>query len=109
MCLASAVKAHHHLGYAATDVPDLYGWATLGSALIVHVRGSKGEIAVEWAKSFARVKLLVQDMEVMVHGGKDNVSDELKDRIDFKASGLFDTQNMKADAYLPLGSSYLAR
>ncbi|KAI1386464.1 sterigmatocystin 8-O-methyltransferase [Hypoxylon trugodes] len=101
MRLASAVKAHDHFpGEAAIDVPKLYDWASLGNGLIVHVGGSRGEVAVELAKSFKDARLLVQDMEMVVKGAKDSLPDELKDRIDFKANGLFDTQTVEADAYL---------
>lgn len=99
--LASGVKAHDHFpGYAAADVPMLYDWTSLNGALIVHVSGSRGEVAVELANSFPGVKLLVQDRDVVIQGAKDSVPDGLKDRIDFAANGLFDTQIVEADAYL---------
>ncbi|KAI1453493.1 sterigmatocystin 8-O-methyltransferase [Annulohypoxylon moriforme] len=99
--LGSAIKAHDHFpGYAAADVPKLYDWASLGKGLIVHVGGSRGEVAMELAKSFGGVKLLVQDNEPVIKGAKDSIPDEFKGRIDFKANGLFDTQTVEADAYL---------
>ncbi|KAH9890829.1 sterigmatocystin 8-O-methyltransferase [Xylariomycetidae sp. FL2044] len=111
--LASAVQAHNHFpGYAATDVPQLYDWASLrgqhnddvGELLIVHVGGSRGEVVAELAKKLQQqqVKLLVQDMEMLIRNAKASLPLEVRDRIDFVAHrGPFDTQTVAAaDAYL---------
>ncbi|KAI3317134.1 sterigmatocystin 8-O-methyltransferase [Xylariaceae sp. AK1471] len=101
MRLASAVKAHNHFpGYAATDVPKLYDWASLGNAFVIHVGGQRGEIAIELAKSFGELELLVQDMEMVVAGAEAGVPDELKRRIEFKPHELFEAQSVQADIYL---------
>ncbi|KAI1361281.1 sterigmatocystin 8-O-methyltransferase [Xylaria arbuscula] len=101
MRLASAVKAHDHFpGYSASDVSRLYDWKSLSNAVIVHVGGSRGEVAVELAKRFMGHKLVVQDMEGVIQGAKDTVPAGLKDRIDFVSNGLFDIQTVKADVYL---------
>ncbi|KAI1877460.1 hypothetical protein JX265_003468 [Neoarthrinium moseri] len=101
MRLASGVKAHDHFpGFANAEVSKLYDWTSLGNAFIVHVGGSRGEIAIELAKSFGEVKLLVQDMEKAIAGAEASVPDELQGRIEFKAHKIFDTQSVQADVYL---------
>ncbi|KAI1850095.1 hypothetical protein JX266_004474 [Neoarthrinium moseri] len=101
MRLAYGVKAHDHFpGFANAEVSELYDWTSLGNAFIVHVGGSRGEIAIELAKSFSEVKLLVQDMEKAIAGAEASVPDELQGRIEFKAHKIFDTQSVQADVYL---------
>ncbi|KAI1439591.1 sterigmatocystin 8-O-methyltransferase [Annulohypoxylon stygium] len=66
VCLTSAIKAHKHfLGYTAVEVLNFYDWAFLGDVFI----------------SFKKVKLFMQDMEMVIKGAKDNIPNELKDTI----------------------------
>ncbi|RYP50588.1 hypothetical protein DL768_003933 [Monosporascus sp. mg162] len=100
MRFASSMKSFDHFpGYAIAEVPKLYDWGSLGNVLIADVGGSKGHVAIELAKSFGDVKLLVQDMEMVVEGAESDVPDQLKGRIKFMAHGLFDPQAVQADVY----------
>lgn len=96
---ASMKSFDHNPGYAITEVPRLYDWAGLGDVLIADIGGSKGHVAIELAKSFQNVKLLVQDMELVVKDAESGVPDHLKGRIEFKAHELFDPQVIQADIY----------
>ncbi|KAI1810153.1 sterigmatocystin 8-O-methyltransferase [Poronia punctata] len=101
MRLAAGIKAHDHFpGYATEEISKLYDWDSLGDAVIVHVGGSRGEIAIELAKKVDKVKLVVQDMDKVIAGAEAGVPDEIKGRVEFKAHGLFDTQTLQADVYL---------
>ncbi|KAI0173479.1 sterigmatocystin 8-O-methyltransferase [Hypoxylon sp. FL1284] len=96
---ASMKSFDHNPGYAFKEVPNLYDWSSLGDVLIADVGGSKGHVAIELAKSFENIKLLVQDMELVVKGAESGVPDPLKERIEFQAHGLFDPQVVQADVY----------
>ncbi|KAI1500603.1 sterigmatocystin 8-O-methyltransferase [Biscogniauxia marginata] len=100
MRFASSMKSFDHFpGYAITEVPKLYDWASLNNAFIVDVGGSKGHVAIELAKSFGGIKLLVQDIEMVVEGAESSVPDQLRGRVEFMAHGLFDSQPVQADVY----------
>ncbi|KAH9997808.1 sterigmatocystin 8-O-methyltransferase [Xylariaceae sp. FL0662B] len=97
---ASAMKAFDHFpGYVIRDVPSFYDWASLNNAFIVDVGGSKGHVAIELAKSFGDIKLLVQDMGMVVEGAESGVPDQLKGRVEFMAHELFDPQTVQAGVY----------
>ncbi|KAF7539506.1 hypothetical protein G7054_g2088 [Neopestalotiopsis clavispora] len=101
MRLVNGIKAHDHFpGFANAEVSKLYDWASLGNALVVHVGGSRGDIAIELAKTFGDIKLLVQDMEKAITGADANVPNEVQGRIEFQAHKMFDTQTVQADVYL---------
>jgi len=86
-------------GYAIENVSSVYDWASLGDAYIVDVGGSRGQAAIELAKNFGNIKLLIQDSAMMIQGADSGVPDEVKGRIDFMAHGLFDLQTVKAPVY----------
>ncbi|KAI1458806.1 S-adenosyl-L-methionine-dependent methyltransferase [Annulohypoxylon moriforme] len=100
MRFASAMKAMALLpGYGTSDVVKNYDWASLGKAFVVDVGGSQGHIALEIAKHFSDINLLVQDMGKMVEGAEALVPDELKGQIKFMEHELFATQTVQADVY----------
>ncbi|KAF2008738.1 S-adenosyl-L-methionine-dependent methyltransferase, partial [Aaosphaeria arxii CBS 175.79] len=86
-------------GYAIENVSEAYDWKSLGDACIVHVGGSRGEVAIDLAKKFKNIKLVVQDSQSIIQGAKEQVPEELKSRIDFMAHETFETQTLKAHVY----------
>jgi hypothetical protein len=97
---ANSMKSFDHFpGYASGEVPKAYDWSSLGSVKMVDVEGSKGHISMEVAKRFLNMKIIVQDMAMVVIGAEVGVSDELKDRIEFMAHSLFEPQSVEADVY----------
>ncbi|KAI0410560.1 sterigmatocystin 8-O-methyltransferase [Xylaria grammica] len=87
-------------GYATAEVSQLYDWGSLGSAVIAHIGGARGEIAIEIAKNFHKLKLIVQDIDKAIAGAEADVPNELQGCVEFKAYGLFDAQALQADVYL---------
>lgn len=100
MRFASGMQAINHVpGYAIENVSKVYDWASLGDAYIVNVSGSRGEAAIELAKSFGDIKLLVQDSTIMIQGAESGVPEELKGRVEFMKHDLFEPQTTKAQVY----------
>ena len=101
MRFASAMQAINHVpGYAIEIVSTVYDWASLGDAYIVNVGGSRGQAAaIELAKNFTNIKLLVQDSANMIQGAESGVPEELKGRIEFMTHELFEPQTVKAPVY----------
>ncbi|ETS86516.1 hypothetical protein PFICI_00344 [Pestalotiopsis fici W106-1] len=96
---ASMKSFDHNPGYSISEVPKLYDWASLGDAIVADVGGSRGHVAIEVAKSFDNVRLVVQDMALVVKDAESGVPDDIKGRIEFKAHELFEPQVVQADAY----------
>lgn len=102
MRFASAMQAamDHVPGYAIVAVSKGYDWASLGNAYIVNIGGSRGQVAIELAKNFANIKLLVQDAAMAIKGADKDVPEQLKERVQFIKYVLFDPQTVQANAYL---------
>ncbi|KAF2648239.1 S-adenosyl-L-methionine-dependent methyltransferase [Lophiostoma macrostomum CBS 122681] len=100
MRFGSAMQAISHVpGYAVENITTVYDWATLGSAYIVNVGGSRGQVAIELAKNFGDLKILVQDSAGTIEGAEAGIPIELKDRIELMEHELFEPQTVKADVY----------
>jgi hypothetical protein len=100
MRFASGMQAVDHVpGYAIENVSTVYDWASLGSAYIVNVGGSRGQAAIELAKNFGDIKLLVQDTAKIIQGAASGVPEDLKGRIEFMEHEFFEPQTVKADVY----------
>lgn len=83
--------------YDAVHAVDNYDWGSLGSATVVDVGGAQGHIAIELAKHFGNLNLVVQDMESVVSGAK--VPEEFTGRVRFEAHDFFQPQDIVADVY----------
>lgn len=100
MRFASGMGAIDHVpGYAIENLPGAFDWASLGDAYIVNVGGSRGQAAIELAKNFGNVKLLVQDSEMFIQNAERDVPEQLKGRVDFMKHELFEPQTAHADVY----------
>jgi predicted O-methyltransferase YrrM len=100
MRFASAMQAIDYVpGYAIENIPTVYDWASLGSAYIVNVGGSRGQAAIELAKNFGDIKLLVQDTAKTIQGAASGVPEDLKGRIEFMEHEFLEPQTVKADVY----------
>ncbi|KAK7977033.1 S-adenosyl-L-methionine-dependent methyltransferase [Apiospora saccharicola] len=100
MRFAASMEAMDHFpGFSAEAVTKAYDWASLGKATVVDVGGSRGHVAIELAQSFGDMKLVVQDMAMVVAGAESGVPEPLKGRVQFMAHELFKPQPVQADAY----------
>ena len=86
-------------GYDPSYTVNNYDCATLGQAQVVDVGGAQGHIAMELAKRFENLNILVQDMDKVVENAESGVPDELKGRVNFMAYDFFAPQTIKADVY----------
>jgi hypothetical protein len=89
----------HVPGCAIKDISSTYDWASLGDAYVVNAMGSRGQAAIELAKNFPKLKLLVQDSAHVVQNASADVPGDLQGRIEFEAHELFQPQTVKADVY----------
>jgi hypothetical protein len=85
-------------GYNMSLLPTVYDWASLGDVKIVNVGGAMGQAAVELARKFDNLTIVVQDSAAMIGDGA-LVPAELKDRITFQEHELFAPQTEKAPIY----------
>lgn len=100
MRFVNAMKALEHIpGNGIHDVPNAYDWASLGEAYIVNLGGSRGQAAIELARKFENVKLLVQDSATVIQGAESEIPKELHGRVEFMKHELFEPQTVKAQVY----------
>ncbi|KAK8912131.1 hypothetical protein VCV18_012776 [Metarhizium anisopliae] len=71
----------HVPGFAVAAVSKVYVWASLGNAHIVNIGGSRGQVAIELAKNFGNIKLLVQEAAMAIKGADKDVPEQLKERV----------------------------
>lgn len=83
MRFASAMQAamDHVPGYAVGAVSKVYDWASMWNAYIVNIGGSRGQVAMELAKNFGNIKLLVQDAAMTIEGAGKDVPEQVKERV----------------------------
>jgi hypothetical protein len=106
---ANPEKATHFAGamkaltsspeYDVSHVLDNYDWASLGDAFVVDVGGSRGNVAVELAKRFDGLKILVQDMDKVIRGAETDIPERVRHRVSFMAHDIFKPQTVQADVY----------
>jgi hypothetical protein len=77
---------------------DNFDWASLGRAQVVDVGGSRGHVAVEIARRFRDLSLVVQDTAASIQGACAPVDVEARFR--FMAHDFFMPQTVSADVYL---------
>lgn len=100
MRFMSGMQAVDHVpGYAIEDVSGVYDWDSLGNAYVVNVGGSRGQAAIELAKMFPNLTLLVQDSAMMIQGAEAAVPVELEKRVKFMQHELFAPQTVEAQIY----------
>jgi hypothetical protein len=100
MRFATGMKAINHIpGHALEDIATVYDWTSLGDAYVVHIGGSRGEIAIDLAKKFGNLEVLVQDSAMKIRGAETAVPEGLKDRVGFMEHELFEPQSIKAQVY----------
>ncbi|KAM4056184.1 o-methyltransferase [Hirsutella rhossiliensis] len=98
---ASAMKAiADSPGYEIDYIIDNYDWASLGPATVVDIGGSQGHVALELARRFRSLDVVVQDLGKVVAGADARVPEELKGRVRFVAHDFFEPQGVEADVYL---------
>ncbi|KAJ2990847.1 hypothetical protein NUW58_g2757 [Xylaria curta] len=85
--------------YDPVHVVNNYDWESLGAATVVDVGGSQGHIAIQLAKHFSNLKILVQDIESVVANADSRVPEEFKQRVRFEAHDFFQPQAVAAEVF----------
>jgi hypothetical protein len=99
MRFATGVKAIEWVpGQSVGLIPGIYDWASLGNVKIVSIGVGMSQAAIELAKNFSNLAVVVQDSAAMMGGGE-VVPTELKDRITYQEHELFAPQTEKAPVY----------
>lgn len=100
MRFATGIKSMNHLpAYATADIVTVYDWASLGDVQVVHIDGFWGDNAVELAKTFCNLRVLVQDSAPKIQSADSAVLKEIQDRVEFMPRELFEEQSVKAQVY----------
>jgi predicted O-methyltransferase YrrM len=85
-------------GLETSYIISNFPWATLGAGTVVDVGGSHGFVAIDLAKAFPELKLIVQDLPAVIEDAKKSV--EEYGRVEFMAHDFFTEQPVKgADVY----------
>ena len=88
-------------GYEPEQLINNYPWNELGTATVVDVGGSQGEISIAIAQSFPLLSCIVQDRPEVIADKEATVPMELRNRVTFMAHDFFTQQPVKnADVYL---------
>ncbi|KAJ2999003.1 hypothetical protein NUW58_g143 [Xylaria curta] len=85
--------------YDVRHVIDNYDWRSLGQAQVVDVGGSRGNVAIQLAKNFPELKVLVQDKEEVIQGAENDIPNEVKARVSFAVHDIICPQTVEADVY----------
>ncbi|KAI0505651.1 O-methyltransferase-domain-containing protein [Xylaria bambusicola] len=83
--------------YDVCHVIDNYDWHSVGH--VVDVGGSRGNVAIQLAKNFPALKVLVQDKEEVIQGAENSLPEDIRDRVSFAVHDIFSPQKVEADAY----------
>ncbi|EHK97896.1 putative Sterigmatocystin 8-O-methyltransferase [Glarea lozoyensis 74030] len=85
-------------GLETSYILSNFPWSTLGPATVVDVGGSHGFVALDLAKTFPNLSLIVQDLPSVIEDAKVNV--QATERVTFMAHDFFEEQPVKnADVY----------
>jgi len=88
-------------GYEPVHLLNNYPWKELGTATVVDIGGSHGEVSIALAQRFPSLHCIVQDRPEVIAHERATVSPELADRVTFMAHDFFTEQPVKdADVYL---------
>lgn len=85
--------------YNPSYLIDNYDWASLGQAQVVDVGGAHGHVAMELAKHFQNLNIIVQDMDKVVENAEIGLPDALRGRVSFMAHDFFAPQTIRADIF----------
>ncbi|EDO00422.1 hypothetical protein SS1G_14292 [Sclerotinia sclerotiorum 1980 UF-70] len=85
--------------YDPSYIVENYDWASLGQSQVVDIGGAQGHTAMELAKCFEGLNILVQDMDKVVENAELGVPEELKKRVHFMAHDFFAPQTVQADVF----------
>ncbi|RYP81522.1 hypothetical protein DL769_001930 [Monosporascus sp. CRB-8-3] len=80
-------------------VLDHYDWEALGKAQVIDIGGARGHVAIEIAKRFPNLQVLVQDRSDSIAGADAELPAELKRRVKFAAHDFFTPQTVTAHVY----------
>ncbi|KAK4194562.1 S-adenosyl-L-methionine-dependent methyltransferase, partial [Triangularia verruculosa] len=96
--MAGLRKMDRHLDYLLNDS---FNWGAL-KGTVVDCGGGNGHISKSLAQTFPNLRLIVQDSNIdMLNEGKESLSPELKDRVEYVQHSFFEPQPVKdAAAFL---------
>lgn len=75
-----------------------YDWSTIGS--LIDLGGANGHVAVDLARANPKLRCIVQELPEIVEKAKDDIPDDVADRVSLVPHSFFDPQPTSADAYL---------
>lgn len=97
---AGAMEAYSSCSeFNVSHMVDGYDWDALGEVKVVDIGGAQGHIAVELAKRFPTLDIVVQDLPRMVENATASVPEKLKERVQFMGYDFFEPQTVEADVY----------
>ncbi len=97
---ANAMKAFAtRLDYDPCYITDYYDWASLGPVRVIDIGGAQGHIAMELARRFDNLDIIVQDMDKIVANAEAGVPEALRDRVRFMAHDFFAPQSTDGDVF----------
>ncbi|KAI1108308.1 O-methyltransferase-domain-containing protein [Nemania sp. NC0429] len=86
-------------GFDVRHLVDNYDWHSLGQARVVDIGGSRGNVAIQLAKSCPELKVLVQDREEVIKGAENELPEEVRGRVSFAVHDIMRPQTVEADVY----------
>lgn len=85
--------------YSPAHIVENYDWGSLGNARVVDIGGGQGHIAMELARHFGNIDIVVQDMKDVVEKASVELPDHLRGKVQFMAHDFFTPQPIIADVY----------
>ncbi|KAH8646476.1 S-adenosyl-L-methionine-dependent methyltransferase [Tricladium varicosporioides] len=93
--IAYGMKPEHDPAY----ITDYFDWASLGQAQVVHICGGTGYFAMALAKRHSNLRVVVQDVAMMMGPAEAGVPEEVKGRVTFEPHDFFAPQTIKGDVF----------
>lgn len=88
-------------GLEMTHILEALRWESLVDGVVVDVGGSYGSICVTLARNHPSLKFIVQDRPEVIVAGRQQLPQELDDRVTFLEHDFFDDQPVRgADVYI---------
>jgi ubiquinone/menaquinone biosynthesis C-methylase UbiE len=91
---------HSDSGFQPEFMINSYDFGSLSDGIFVDVGGSTGHVSVMLARKYPRTNCIVQDMPATVEAGRQQLPNDVKDRVSFMSHDFWSEQPVKgADAY----------
>lgn len=91
---------HSDSGFQPESMIEGYDFASFGDAIFVDIGGSTGYVSIMLARRFPQITCIVQDMPATVKEGKEQLPEDVKERVSFMSHDFWTEQPVKgADIY----------